>query len=57
MTNAEAMNFLLEWGDSIDTIGDPLLTRKSQVLMVAWGDETLDSLYTYLYDDILKTLE
>ena len=57
MTNAEAVNFLLEWGDSIDTIGDPLLTRKFQVLMAAWSDEALDSLYTYLYEDILKTLK
>ncbi len=57
MTSSQGANFLFEWADKVDNIRDPLLTRKFQILVAAWSEETLDSFYTYLREAILKTLE
>ena len=57
MTEAEAMNYFLEWRDKVKTVGDPTLTAKFQAIMDAGSDEATMDLFVYLLESIPEALE
>jgi len=57
MTEAEAMNYFLEWRDKVKTVGDPTLTAKFQAVMDAGSDEATMDLFVYLLESIPEALE
>ena len=57
MTEAEAMNYFLEWRDKVKTVGDPTLTAKFQAVMDAGSDEATLDLFVYLLESIPEALE
>jgi len=57
MTEAEAMNYFLEWRDKVKAVGDPTLTAKFQAIIDTGSDEATMDLFVYLLESIPEALE
>ena len=56
MTETEATNYSLEWQDSLNAVGDPVLTAKFEAFMDAGSDEALFSFFVYLLESTADAL-
>ncbi|GAI81809.1 unnamed protein product, partial [marine sediment metagenome] len=57
MTEAEAMNYFLEWRDKVKAVEDPTLTVKFQAVIDTGSDEATMDLFVYLLESIPEALE
>ena len=58
MTEAEAVNYLFEWRDKVEAIGDLTLTAKFQAIIDSGGSEEATMIFfIYLLESIPEALE
>ena len=57
MTEAEIINWFVEWRDQILAIGDPILEAKFQAAVDSLHEADLMSFFVYLFDSMAEVLD
>jgi len=57
MTEAESLNYFLEWRDTVNAVEDPVLTAKFEVMIETLSDEAFLSFLLYLLESTADALE